>query len=141
MSIFSTIYEKAIDVWHAFLDFLTPAEKAAVEFAEPTLHAIAQEIGEDGLAAVKAAVAAAEESGGTGPEKLTKARKMLENTLKAAKPDIKDSLINAAIEIAVVGLKALVSSVFTKPQQATAPAENAPAAIDTTKTVAPIPAV
>lgn len=74
--------------------------------AQPGINSVADQLGTDGMKVVSTAVAAAETTGLSGPDKATMVRKAVENELKADWAAIKPNVLNLAIEFAVAALKA-----------------------------------
>lgn len=95
---------------HLWTNVLKPdvqkAEEVAGIFFQSAINAVGSELGVEGLKIVTDAVAAAEQTGVTGAQKLDAAKKAISSDLSAASiTNVAENTINAAIEAAVAQMK------------------------------------
>lgn len=106
MSILSSVEQFFENLW---TNVLKPDVQEAIDVAQAffsaAVTAAAQQLGSTGLKIVTDAVAAAENAGGTGAQKLAAAQASIATNLTTAGITVATNVVNAAIEGAVAQLK------------------------------------
>lgn len=98
------LFDALDKLWDTFVDWLEDIGEDVLDALKPVAKQIAKSGGIALIAAAQAAVAAAEEAGGSGREKFDAAQNAVVDKLKEQGIPIVMNAVNAAIEAAVAKL-------------------------------------